>query len=295
MSNEHDRKSWEAELNDIGRALSGAFLFGIPLLYTMEVWWKGNTMSPPRMMAALVISFGALVLLIHEAGFRKEVPVTWWQIISDSMLGLVLAMVASAVSLAIIGMLHFGLGIGTILGRITMETIPFSIGAGISNFLVEKKNREGDDDAKAEGGELCERKKSVRMMHDTLLDAGATVLGSTIIAFSIAPTDEILFIASKLSSWNLLIIIAASLLSSYTIVFESSFVSQKKRRRQRGIFQHPLSETIFSYLLSLLMAMAMLWLFQLLSLEMPFRQWVSYTIVLGLPAAIGGAAGRIAV
>jgi len=33
--------SWGNELNDLVRALSGTFLFGAPLLFTMEMWWIG--------------------------------------------------------------------------------------------------------------------------------------------------------------------------------------------------------------------------------------------------------------
>lgn len=41
--------------------------------------------------------------------------------------------------------------------------------------------------------------------------------------------------------------------------------------------------------------MLMLWLFQVIRVGDPINQWVSYVIVLGLPASIGGAAGRLAV
>src|SRR3712207_6959860 len=39
------------------RGVAGAFLFGAPFLYTMEVWWKGNFTSPPYMLAVLCVSY----------------------------------------------------------------------------------------------------------------------------------------------------------------------------------------------------------------------------------------------
>ena len=65
--------------------------------------------------------------------------------------------------------------------------------------------------------------------------------------------------------------------------------------QQQGIFQRPLSETVFSYLLSLVVAATLLWLFKQLEFADPWNVWLERTIVLGLPAAIGGSAGRLAV
>ncbi|HEY9873801.1 MAG TPA: DUF2391 family protein, partial [Candidatus Obscuribacterales bacterium] len=75
--------------------------------------------------------------------------------------------------------------------------------------------------------------------------------------------------------------------------FEAGFTNQKKRMQQQGIFQRPLSETVACYLVSLLAAAFMLWFFQQVSLEDPWQMWLSYTLLLGLPASVGGAAGRI--
>ena len=127
----------------------------------------------------------------------------------------------------------------------------------------------------------------------TLADIGATLIGATIIAFNIAPTDEVAMLAAAVSPLGQLAIIAASLLISYGIVFEAGFTNQKKRMQQQGIFQRPLSETVACYLVSLLAAAFMLWFFQQVSLEDPWQMWLSYTLLLGLPASVGGAAGRI--
>lgn len=52
---------------------------------------------------------------------------------------------------------------------------------------------------------------------------------------------------------------------------------------------------MLSYLVSLLSAAFMLWFFHRLGPNDPWQIWLSYTIVLGLPATVGGAAGRLAV
>ncbi len=128
-----------------------------------------------------------------------------------------------------------------------------------------------------------------------LKDLGATAIGATFIGFTIAPTQEVPLLAANLSPPWFLALMAASLLISYAIVFEAGFADQRSRQRQRGIFQRPVSETIVSYLVALLVAAVMLWFFRQFGLEDPWHLWLKYTIVLGLPAAVGGAAGRIAV
>jgi uncharacterized membrane protein len=78
-------------------------------------------------------------------------------------------------------------------------------------------------------------------------------------------------------------------------VFASTITNYQQRREQQGLFQSPQSETIISYLISLLTSMLILWFFQQLTLSDPWSVWLHYSIVLGLPASIGGAAGRLAV
>lgn len=113
-------------------------------------------------------------------------------------------------------------------------------------------------------------------------DAGATFLGAIIVGSSIAPTDEITMISSSLEPARLLLIMASSLLLSYIIVFQANFGAQQRRRSHFGFFQSPLSETVAAYLIALVTAMFILWLFQVVRVSDPINQWVSYVIVFAL-------------
>jgi putative integral membrane protein (TIGR02587 family) len=284
---------WRNELDDLMRGVAGAFLFGAPFLYTMEVWWKGNFTSPPRMLLLLGISYAVLVLLNVRGGFRTERPRTKLRIFTDSLEALAIALLTAALSLILIGIINFDTGFEAAMGRIITETLPFSVGVGIANNVLQQGD-EDNADSKGDKEDISEHQWHDHAWLGTLADAGATTLGAVIIASSIAPTDEIPMIASALSPPRLLVIIFSSLLLSYIIVFEANFGAQAMRRSQPGLFQSPISETLASYLISLLISLLMLWLFQLIRVEDPFSQWVSYIIVLGLPATIGGAAGRVA-
>ena len=52
--------------------LAGAFLFGVTFLFTMELWWRGNTARPPQMLFAMAVTYTALVALERVAMARKN-------------------------------------------------------------------------------------------------------------------------------------------------------------------------------------------------------------------------------
>jgi uncharacterized membrane protein len=78
-------------------------------------------------------------------------------------------------------------------------------------------------------------------------------------------------------------------------VFAAGFTTQQRRLQQQGLFQRPITETVLSYLLSLGAAALMLWFFQRLDFQDPWISWLEQSMLLGLPATIGGAAGRLTV
>lgn len=86
---------------------------------------------------------------------------------------------------------------------------------------------------------------------------------------------------------------AASLAISYLIVFVAGFSGEQQRRDQAGVLQHPITETVVCYLVALVSAITMLALFH--RLRGPWTLDLSRAVVLALPAAVGGAAGRLAV
>ena len=60
MSKRSSRAAWRVEAHHLTHELAGALLFGMPFLYTMEVWWRGNSAGPARMLAALLSTYIAL-------------------------------------------------------------------------------------------------------------------------------------------------------------------------------------------------------------------------------------------
>jgi putative integral membrane protein (TIGR02587 family) len=271
--------------------LAGAFLFGMPFLYTMEIWWRGNTAGPARMLSALALTFVALVVLERAAAARSNRSVPWLRTLIEATQALATGLVAAGVGLCLIGFLEVDAGLNAIVGRLCMEGLPFGLGVGLADFLLGEKE---DGQEKGGDGQSADPKDSGNMRDRIIVRSGATALGATVIALTLAPTHEIPLIAIGLGYPHLLGMVGASLVISYLIVFASNFVATEARRAHRGGFNAPVVETAISYMISLVMAGGMLWLYQQIDLSDSPDLWASYIVVLGLPASIGGAAGRLA-
>ncbi|BAZ14802.1 hypothetical protein NIES4071_66460 [Calothrix sp. NIES-4071] len=283
------QKIWSNELNDIIRGACGGFLFGIPLLYTMEVWWIGSLAQPRMILVALGVTFFVVYLLNRTEGFRSYSKNNRpYEAVIDTVEAMAVGIISATFMLILLRELTFDNFLKESVGKIVYESVPFTLGVALSNqFLAGSKKSTSD--------EQNNQSNNQDDLHATLSDIGGTLIGATIIAFNIAPTDEIPMLAAAASPNWLLAVIATSLLLTYAIVFEAGFSNQQKRFRQRGIFQRPLSETIMAYLVSLIASMFMLWFFQKLTFSDPWTMWLDHALLLGLPASVGGAAGRLAI
>lgn len=285
----HQKGIWKSEINDIVRGGCGGFLFGIPLLYTMEVWWIGSSATPEMMLIALVLTFIVVYLLMRTEGFRKPKRFNRrYQEITETVEAMGIGLVCSAFVLLLLRELSPGVSFKEALGKTIYESVPFSLGVALANQLLGENGTNSPDNRTSRQNDSVEN-------NSTFSDLSATLIGAIVIGFNIAPTDEIATLAAAVSEPWLLAIIATSVLISYAIVFQAGFSAQDKRKQHKGIFQKPFSETMICYLVSLIAAAIMLWFFQKLSWNDPWTIWLEHSIILGLPTTIGGAAGRLAI
>jgi putative integral membrane protein (TIGR02587 family) len=288
------RVNWTRETEDITRGACGGFLFGVPLLYTMEVWWIGSTVAPPLMLLAIVTTWTVVFFLNRTEGFRQTKNVSFSNAARDTVEAVAIGLVCTTIMLVILREVTLETQLSEALGKIIFESVPFSLGVALSTQFLRSSSDESQSSSSKQD-DSSQPESLDPEISGTFADIGATLIGAIIIAFSIAPTDEIPMLAAATSGVWLLATIAISLLISYGIVFEADFANKMKRQQQQGLFQSPLSETIMSYLVSLFAAAMMLWFFQQLDFSDPWSTWLSYTLLLGLPATIGGAAGRLAI
>jgi putative integral membrane protein (TIGR02587 family) len=284
------RTAFKNEIRDLIRGASSGFLFGIPLLYTMEIWWIGSLADPLQMSLSLLTNFVVVFLLIRTEGFRGTVNTKLLDALMDSIETLAIGFVCTALVLVLIREITLTTSINEAVGKIIFESAPFSLGVAVANsFLSGERNQNVNEQIPPSP------QSQTPEINSTLADVGATLIGALFVAFSIAPTEEVPMLAAAMTPPWLLATMAASLLISYGIVFVAGLTNQAKRYQQEGLFHRPITETLTAYIVSLMAASLMLWFFHQLSLEDPWTVWLSHTLVLGLPATIGGAAGRIVV
>ncbi len=281
--------AWRREGADLVRGASGGLLFGVPLLYTMEVWWYGSWVDPRWMLGALGVSLVTVVALTRSAGFRDTRTTGWRDALMDGVETVAVGLVSAAAVLVLLRQITWDTSLEGAVGAAVFEAIPFAFGAAIASQLLRRTGADDDDGSPPEvdvGDPAIDR---------TLADAGAAAVGALVVSFSIAPTDEIPMIAQSVTAPWLVAMAAASLVVSYAIVFVADFLDQAGRRRHEGLFQRPVAETVGAYVISLAVSAGALAFFQRIGPDQSWETWLTYTLVLGLPATIGGAAGRLAV
>ena len=273
--------AWAQEARDFTRAFAGAYIFSIPLLFTMEMWWIGEYAEGTRLMVFLAIALIANFGLNYVAGFRADGTV--FGALEQAVNSLAVGIVAAGALLLILDRIQPSDPLESIVGMVAIQAVPLSIGASVANQVF------GQFGERSRGGD--EPRHFLPAWKELLNDVGATAIGSIFIAFSIAPTDEVPMLAAGMNYAHVVALAGFSVLLSYGIVFASEF----DRSRPSGPFQHPMSETILAYVVSLAIAALALYLFHQVDSSDPLYSIVKQVVVLGLPATVGGAAGRLVV
>lgn len=285
--------SWGEELGDVLRAIGGGFIFAIPLLYTMEMWTIGATAELWKLLLFLAIAFLISLGLAHsrEGGFKQDTDT--FATIEQAVDGVAVGIVSAALVLLTLNRIHLGQPLASMTGKIIVQAVAISIGAAVATAIFGadgERSRQGDEENADEVPEESDQASPGRAL---LADLGATSIGAIFLAFSIAPTDEVPLLAAELTPRHLIAIMGLSLVLSYIIVFASGYGS---RQQPRGApFHHPITETAVAYVVSLLVALAALLLFDRIEWSDPPASILTLTLVLGLPATVGGAAGRLVI
>ena len=119
----------------------------------------------------------------------------------------------------------------------------------------------------------------------------ATV-GALFLAFNVAPTEEIVLIATMMTGWQALALVGVSLAIMHAFVYAVEFRGQAARHPEIGVWSEFLRVTVVAYALALLVCLYVLWSFGR-SDGLAFGELLMQTVVLGFPAAVGAAAARL--
>jgi len=285
------------EGRDLLVAITGGAIVGMPLLFTMEMWLHGMLLGPLQQLAML---FGTLVvnlLFSIVSGFRHEYGVK--SALLESVTAVGIGLVFSALVLWLVGEIGPADAWGEITGKVLFQTTAVSIGVSVADAHVRGKQRAGDGQEKGDNPRepdpepppAREQLESFQLRQD-VRDITATLIGAVVYSINIGPTEEVVLIAGRLTPWQLAAVMLASLGLCYVILYASGVKDQPVHIP--SLVQSPPAETVITYAASLAVAMALLGVLGEPESAGSVRDLAASTIVLGLPTAVGGAAGRIA-
>jgi putative integral membrane protein (TIGR02587 family) len=259
----------------LARAFGGAMFFALPLFMTMEMWSLGFYMDRLRLAIFLAIFIPVLIGLSHYAGFEETDR--WSDDVRDAFVALLVGFLTAAAVLTLGGILQLGMPLRETLGQVTLAAIPASVGAALAESLLgsEKPGEERKKRNMGYGGELF------------LMAAGAIFF-----AFNIAPTEEMIVVAFKMTGWQVVAAGVISLLLMHAFVYAVEFRGRHVPAEDTRAWTLFLRFTVVGYAIALLMSAYVLWTFgRLDDSSLAFR--TSTTIVLAFPASLGAAAARL--
>lgn len=281
-----DRQSVTRSLRDYVRAIGGGLLIGMPLLFTMEMWFHGFLLPGWKILLLLVVATGIVVGYSVVSGFRRE-P-TFRDVLVDVVETMGISIVVAAVALLLLGRIGPGSGIGDAAGKIALEAVAVAFGVSLAGTQMSGVSRAEDDSQETGAPEVMP--PGERPFARLFVAAG----GALLFALNVAPTDEIPLLAVALSWWQLLLLMAATYLVTLAIVFYADFLGGRSQEVIDSPLDQPLSETTAAYAISLVVAALMLWAFGRTD-EIGLAAIAGMTVVLAVVASFGAAVGRLLV
>ncbi|RAU82712.1 TIGR02587 family membrane protein [Pontibacter arcticus] len=274
-------KPLKSSLKEYARGIAGGLLFSFPLLFTMEVWWAGFSVTPGQLMLLLLATYVLLLGYNRFAGMRPGS--SWRSVFIDSVeemgLGLVLAFLVLLMLNRI--QLH-GMELLEIMGKTVIEGMAVAIGVSVGTAQLGAQSDEDEQEA----DELQIEQWSGKLKMAVLALCGAFIIGS-----NVAPTEEVLIIAYSTTPLQLLVMVLVSLLLTIVIVYFSDFTGTNSKRSRHFMYELTF-DTCLSYLVALGGSGFILWFFGRFDGE-SFWGIFSQCIVLGLLASLGASAARL--
>lgn len=266
-------------LREYARGMAGGLMFSLPLLYTMEVWWTGFVAQPMRLLIYMAATFVLLLGYNHYAGLHQDAR--WSEVVIDSVEEMGLGLLVAGVVLFLLGQLESDMGAYEIIGKITVEAMTVAIGISVGTSQL------GGGSDREKGGAEGSAKEEARFTGQLVIAA----CGAMLFAANVAPTEEIIMIASEARLQNLLGLAALSLIITALILFYIEFTGSGRFVRGTGAVS-VLVGTVVTYAIALAVSASVLWFFGRLD-DATMTTVVAQTIVLGFAATLGASAGRL--
>ncbi|MCR4264670.1 TIGR02587 family membrane protein [Nitratireductor sp. ZSWI3] len=261
-------------LKDTARAVGGALVFSLPMLMTMEMWSLGFTIDRLRLALLMVLAVPLLTELSHQIGYEHTVRRT--DDLMDAMFAIGVGGATALILLICFGVVHHAMPPEEAIGKVAIQTVPAAMGALLARSQFGSRSED----------KIVEKKETYpgEMF---LMGIGALFLG-----FNVAPTEEIVLIAYRMTPWHALAVVALSLFVMHGFVFALGFRGGAELGPDTPWWSALVRFTLPGYVLALLISLYVLWTFERTE-GAAFSQILLTAIVLGLPSSVGAAAARL--
>ncbi|EUB98994.1 integral membrane protein TIGR02587 [Rhizobium sp. CF080] len=275
----------------LGRGAAGAMLFGIPMLMTMELWQLGFYIERWRLFLLLIVNIPLLILLAHRIGFERTSTAA--EACRDATIAYGLGILISAAILIMLGDIKPHMPLSEMLGKVAIQSVPASIGALLGRSQLGGQAGKDEDDGdgekdQGEGGDAVPDEISTSYSRELFLMA----VGALFLNLNVAPTEEIILIAYKMTPWHALVMIGVSIAIMHGFVYAVAFKGTHEIPEETPWWHAFFRFTLPGYLVALLISFYVLWTFGRLDDTAPTQMLMS-AIVLAFPGAIGAAAARL--
>ena len=273
-------------VRDLVRAAGGGLLVGLPLLFTMEMWSHSFLLPSWKIVVLLGVAFVVVVGYSALSGFRRDR--TWSELIIDSVETMGIAAVVSTAALLLLGRIGLETGLRDAVGKNALEMIPIAFGVSLAGAQLASPD-DDPEDAEEQGSTVGDR-AGVGAFGRLFIAGGAGLL----FALNVAPTDEPMILGIEAAWWLLLMVIPATLTITFALVFYADFRGGRPLEVGDSPLDHPVTETLAAYAVSLLVSLLLLWAFG----RTDGASWsaiVGQAIMLAVVASFGAAAGRLLV
>lgn len=262
---------------NLGRAAAGALIFSLPMLMTMEMWWLGFYISDARLALLLAVTVPLLVGLSHYAGFEDTFRLR--DDLRDALVALAVAALTGSIVLWLFNVIGPGMSLREVIGKIAMQMVPGSIGALLARSQMGEQPAGAENDLDGSdphyGGELF-----------------VMAVGALFLSLNMAPTEEIILIAFKMSTEQQLVLILLSIAIMHCFVFAVNFRGESKPHPDVPWWRMFLHYSVAGYAVVFLVSLFILWIFGR-SDGSSLQEILSASAVLSFPGALGAAAARL--
>lgn len=276
----HDPAHVSRFLIGLARGVAGALLFSVPMLMTMEMWFLGVSMERERLLLLLLLNLPLLVCLSDRIDFERTV--TWRQSARDAIVAYGMGVTASALILFMLGVIKPDMAPHEWVGMVTLQAVPASIEALLGRSQLSMRDDDEDEDGESPNPLEAGYATELFMM----------VVGALYLSLNLAPTEEMILLAFKMTAWHALALLTLSILLMHGFVYALAFQGGHGIGEDTRGWQAFLCFTVPGYVVALTVSLYTLWTFGRLD-GLSISEVILCVIVLGFPAAIGAAAARL--